>query len=748
MTIDELTNKLLYVPFNKDYRVNDEIKTRLTEKEFFEKCFQKPDFDNDIQNALNASNEELDDFEIDFEKIDIAEKLQHQKEEASALENWIESKQSDIYCIKGDAGTGKTTYLHYLKYKYRDKNIYWSIVDIQDAIDGIRFLGNEVLIPDFNTLYSKTIASLLLNISNMCFPKDGEGKVNYKFSRDLLETILSKYSNAREGRPPRSEVDDFYKGIIKPNKKKRDDRFCEENAKYFQKYFDDLLNKNESTKLETKFAITLEIYIYFLCCSKSEERFIIALDNFERFIGTYEIFNHQLTEFVSQLRRTQQTIANNNTYLSEKYQLMVLMRNTTLRMIISQQATEFAEHSVDLTEWFDASSVLKNKINWYKENSVELHEEKHLLSILEDMGACGGSLRGLHFKISMLFNYNKRIIIRFLSEILISPVNKHYIDKYDMFWENKFNLPKSISKFAARSIIYRLVLNALRKDSFFSNIIVQKEETQDGDTFFTGSGYARKILTILHEKSLSTNENQYIQLKELVEGLYPHTHAASKTFLDENNIVNLRKVSKVLYYMNYYDGRSSNWLQFIDLQYSQDEKSIVSVHSPQELSDFIKNNFSNIKIRITNAGKAYLFFVVYYFEYFSCKSVGFKIHTDIFRDKDMPPLLCAIPTLEEINKKRIDDLTCVKILTVVSQEALTCISNMDNDKDNTKILFRYKQDDKKLSHKERIINSHVGYIDNFINCIEHLYGKETAVPKEVSALINKITSIRNLYKSN
>jgi len=56
----------------------------------------------------------------------------------------------------------------------------------------------------------------------------------------------------------------------------------------------------------------LEIYIYFLCCSNDAERFVVALDNFERFIGTDEIFNDQLTEFVSQLRSTQQTIANNN----------------------------------------------------------------------------------------------------------------------------------------------------------------------------------------------------------------------------------------------------------------------------------------------------------------------------------------------------------------------------------------------------------------------------------------------------
>ena len=307
------------------------------------------------------------------------------------------------------------------------------------------------------------------------------------------------------------------------------------------------------------------------------------------------------------------------------------------------------------------------------------------------------------------------------------------------------NLPTSLSKFAARSIIYRLVLNALRKDGFFANIVVQREESENTNIPFTGSGYARKILTILHEQTL-TNKNEYIELKHLINKLFPTSKSACKTFLDENNEVNLIKISKVLYYMNYYDGRNSNWLQFVDIQYTETDKNILKVNSPEELKILIKNNFNNIKIKITNAGRAYLFFVVYYFEYFACKSIGFKVHAEYFGDIDMPPLLCAIPSLDDITNKDIESLTCVKILKVVSKEAQKCISNMDEDINNQQILFKYKPNSKKLKHKERIINSHRGSIDNFVNCLAHIYGQGDNTPKKVKQLIEEIVNIRELYK--
>ncbi len=746
MTVDEITNKLLYVPFNEDYKVNEEIKMKLTEEEFFGKCFQKPDFDEDIQNALRHSSDEVADFEIDMDKIELAERLDRHKEESSALESWIESKQTDLYCIRGDAGTGKTTYLHYLRYKYTNKGIDWNIIDIQDAVEGVRFLGYQVDIPEFNTLYSKTIAAILLNISKSCFVTDENNRFQYEDIRTIFDNTIKQYKLMRDRRPPRIEVDDFYNGIIEISNKNQHALVCEIYAKFMSSYFDELLNENNKIDLVTKFSIVLEMYVYFICCRYTSSRSIIALDNFERFVGTDEIFNQQLIEFITNLRRIQKTIANNNCFLAQKYQVMLLMRNTTIRMFISQQATEFFEHSVDLTDWFDASSVLKNKIKWYKDNGIDVLQEKHLLSILDDMGECGGSLRGLHFKISMLFNYNKRIIIKFLAKILTSSVNQAAISKYDMFWKNEYNLPMSLNKFAARSIIYRLVLNALRKDGFFENIIVQKDNKEEDNTDFTGSGYARKILTILHERTVKSNEKSYVPLKDLIVELFPNTHSAVKKFLDGNNSVNLDRIAKVLYYMNYYDGRNSNWLQFIDIQYANMDKSTVNIDSPKELKTLIKNNFEDINIKITNAGKAYLFFVVYYFEYFSCKSIGFAVHKELFGEKDMPPLLCTIPSLEEIEKNKADDLTCIKILRVVSHEALTCISNMDNDVNNKKILFRYKCNSIKLEHKERIINSHIGYIDNFINCIEHLYRKEGQLPEKVFALIKEIVSIREEYK--
>lgn len=124
IAVDEVMNKLLYVPFNDDYKVEDHIKTLLTEEEFFSQCFVDPEIDEEIEilskkkdgeDGENDSGEEVDDFEINLEKEELARRLHRQREGLAALRTWISGRQAHIYCVRGDAGTGKTTFLHYLR---------------------------------------------------------------------------------------------------------------------------------------------------------------------------------------------------------------------------------------------------------------------------------------------------------------------------------------------------------------------------------------------------------------------------------------------------------------------------------------------------------------------------------------------------------------------------------------------------------------------------------------------------------
>lgn len=750
ITVDETMNKLLYVPFNDDYKVEDYIKNLLTEDEFFTYCFVGPEVDAEVDKLIKKkdseggkdNNIEIEDFEINLELEELARRLHRQREEWTALRTWISGKQPHIYCIRGDAGTGKSTLLHYLKYSYKGEPIYWNIVDIQNATAEISVLNLRISIPDFHTLYAKATSALLINLIHEIFPMNNSKKYLLSEAVTITSQLVKNYTEKYDGYFPREEVQNFFSGLNTSGDS--DKEVCIQNASHIQCWAENIIRSN---LLPNAFAIILELYIYFVICIGNTDHHIIALDNFERFIGVDEIYNAQLTEFVTQLRSTQRSIYTNNHL---PFQLAIFMRNTSVRMFSSEQANELFPHTLDLSSWFDASVVLKKKLEWYADKSISVKGTDALFTILNDIGICGDTLRGLHYKISMLLNYNKRLVILFLLDVIAFSINEKYISKYLYYWNECEQLKPSLNKFAARSIMFRLILNSLRRDGFFTNIIEQCGTSHSGDCFSSGTGCARKILTILYHHYLlnpNTVEYTYMELDQLVSQLYIADGDPMACLLDSSNSEKLDMVAQILYYMNYYDGRHENWLQFIDIQYNHTNRENIIMTDHSSLKEYILNNYQNIRIRITNAGIAYMYYVVSSFEFFACKSITKKHHSEFFGNIDIPPLLCSIPTEDEIRNNDVSTLTCIKTITVVMNEALQCIEGLNNS--TNPVPFRLKQNTSPKSHQERIVNAHRGFIDNFMECLEHLYQKQCAEDAEFARkyqnLRKEIEKLRNQY---
>lgn len=287
-TIDGIMNKLLYVPFNDDYKVEESIKKLLTEEEFFKNCFVNPTFDEEIVNILkkenDGSNEEVDDFEFNLEKAELIQRLHRHKEEYAALCSWINAKQPDIYCIKGDAGTGKSTFLHYLRFCFRNDPIYWNVVDIQNATNELSIMNYRVAIPHFHKLYAKATSAILYNLVNAAFPRDHNKKYLLNESVHTIAQLTKTYTEKFDGYFPRKEVECFFRGL--DSKGDNPEIICKKNAKHIANWANELIEREGVTGA---FSVILELYIYFVICAKKKEHHIIALDNFERFIGTDEI---------------------------------------------------------------------------------------------------------------------------------------------------------------------------------------------------------------------------------------------------------------------------------------------------------------------------------------------------------------------------------------------------------------------------------------------------------------------------
>lgn len=745
MKINSTINKILYVPFNQDYNVDERIQSILTEKEFFEQCFYMPNFEEEIQELLSKSEEEIQAFEIDVTKEELIEKYQRNKLEKEAFFDWIDSNQNEIYCVRGDAGTGKTTFLHYLEYIYRNTELQWDIIDMNMSIADVKILNYKLKIPKFSNIYSKSVSVLIKNIVDDLFIYKNY-KINIEESFKSIMQIVNRYDELFDGTYPTNFVKDFFEGIKALNRNDTDKKELMENtAQYIYDYWDKYLSQDNEL-MDAVISDFLELYIYFKCCIGTRNRYILAFDNLEKFIGTDEIYDKQLVDFVSKVRHIQKAISKNNINLSYRFQFAIFMRNTSTRMFTPQQISEIFPHIVDLSEWFQSAKIFQKKIEWYELNNINVDESEKILDIINDIGhGKDGNFRGLRSKLNMLFNNDKRVIINILAKVLADETNSCYLETYDFYRKNENMIDNRLAKFAKRVIIFRLVLNELRKDGFFSSIAAEREENRKNSL-----GYARKILTILYEHKLYFQDG-YMKLDDIIIKLdNKERDAVNRYFNGEQDQKRRSIISKVLFYMNYYDGRADNWLQFIDIQYnfSQSETHIKTF---EELKELVDKKHECINIRITSAGVAYLFFVVYSFEFFSCKSSKNAPVECTLNDGSVPPLLCVIPKKEELLEERVENLLCIKILNFVSKEAINCIKKINNDKKKgTKTIpFRKGLNDKYKEHSNRIINAHVGFIDNYIQCIKELYKSELRENPILWAnyqnLIDELEQIKDRY---
>ena len=414
-------------------------------------------------------------------------------------------------------------------------------------------------------------------------------------------------------------------------------------------------------------------------------------------------------------------------------------------MFTPQQIAEIFPHIVDLSEWFQSAKILQKKIDWYRANNIYIEQSEILLDIINDIGpGKDGNFRGLRSKLNMLFNNDKRVIVNILTKVLENESNKYYLKVYNFFKTNPNSIDSSLTRFAKRIIIFRLILNELRKDGFFANIATEREETKKASL-----GYARKILTILYEHKWE-HEDGYMKFDDIITKLDTREGGAIDRYFARHNREKRNIISKVLFYMNYYDGRKDNWLQFIDIQYNFSQLQ-TSISNHDELKELIDDNHEYINIKITSAGVAYLFFVVYTFEYFLCKSIRNAPKDCLWIDGNIPPILCVLPKRNEILYKKVEDLICIKILDFVSKEATNCIRKMNEDRKLGEKTIPFKKGvlDRYIEHSNRIINSHVGFIDNYLQCIRELYKSELKNDpvfwEKYQVLENRIEQIKGEY---
>lgn len=766
--IEEYIQKLLAVPFSPIFGLSERLLNQL-KKDFYKKCFVHAS-DNIKENMHIASEPVKTAFEIDLSTKEMLDRADKIRDDEKSFMTWLHTQQNNVYYVRGDAGTGKSVYLHWLKYHAEqeepEKGWKWEIIDIAKADESVKILDITVQIPHFELIFYKVISAIMRAIEKRIYLEKSFGKgIDHEKTAIRFKEIYTTYMKVFDVYYPDRKVREFFCSLplkTEDGKEKTSKQISEDCGRYIAKKFKGILDeKNKIEALE----LCLQIFLYLIRCLDSHTKFVLAIDNVERIIGNDEVYNIEITKFASSLRTIQNTIVGNNECLRSFYKLVVFMRNTSVRMLTPQQITDIRPSTHDMSDWFDVEAIIYKKITWYEKQGEKLESSDELLSILQDNFNDDGNLRGLYTKISMIFNNNKRVIVHFLINVLGKESNRKYIEFYNQLREhNVRGLSNSLSQFAARSIIYRLLLNEMRQDNFFNAIMTESDiqlNKHSGNNYFqkvkshgtAGLGYARRILTIAYEYKLNHPNEPYKSLKDIIGELFCVSESDFSSFYNLENAKIREQISDILFAMNYYDGRNGDWLQLIDIHYYPEEKGEnTRIPSSNKMKEILEKDVEKIRVKITTAGTAYLYFISFSYEYFACKSINSKTRKEIMGEYDIPPLLCTIPKKKEIVESKIEDLTCIKTIRIVLVEALRCITKMNKDEQEGIAItpFRKELERQIVKHTERIVNSHRGYLDNYVECLCSIYSKDAekdrAFGRHFNLLIETIREMRDFYR--
>ena len=767
MSLDKISNELLYVPFTNEYEVPSIIKETLTHAEFFGPggCFIGSNFDKKIEELEALATDDLEEEGYTLNKSDLLKIYDKGKKEEKRLLNWFATDGEGIYCILGDAGTGKTTYLHFLQWNYQ--NINWEIIDIQKAAIDIEMVGSEINFSteDFAFLHGKVISSLLSKILDLLFVICNGTEYNYKESANNIQLLLKAYSKKIINLSPLKDYRILYDSLLAVEYSNVDGsgnrEYCEACAEVISDYFNQRctqININEEKQRRTLKCVLTHFLIFSRCLNENKKN-IFVLDNIERFIGADEIFNSELSTFASHLRGICDTYgkrykneAVNSNLFSQNYQFILAMRNTTVRQYTPQQNTDFFPHTVDISTWFSTNHIIHSKLDWYENHKIEIPNElstEELLYILDDMGLTSSTIiRGLRPKMNLIFNYNKRLTISFLVNALTAAGNKKFLNIASFFWKSDKETLKSekkatqLERFAYRSIIWRLIFDQLRAGGLFSAIFQENPQSVDRKL---ETNYTWGILTVLtnfylteEEKKREEARKTYMAFPDLMEKFYCEEGSFSSWFYDVGYNLELPRIARILHSMNYYDQRVNHWFQFVDIQYNVnaiDKKRVQTSKDFEKLLLEMKDNPYDLKVRITKAGRAYLGYIVQTFEFISCLN------------GESDPLLCCIPTLKQLENESLDSLKCVKIIRSTLKEMDGYIEKSQELKGYPNLLYKKNANDPGQLFVARMVHSCNGFLTNFCQCINaFIVTDNESIKEKKRELINLILAeAKNFY---
>jgi len=693
------------------------------------------------------------------------------KDKKRLFEDSLQYLKYPVFVIKGVAGTGKTTYLHWLKRELKE--------DVEFFIYNFEIIGARPRFHFMGTVYSFT-------------DKEWRNNVN-KFTAALLVSFSDNLKLAEKESEDEHRI--RVEKIIHEYEKNFDNETVLDNegfVKIFKEIFGKYVNKEInyvrlSEDIRDRFSpaedektlsyVVSSLIRLFFCLWKRksiEKKYLCVIDNIEDFISNQGDPNHQI--HLCELERIVNACKNAGdearkiieTWPEKNFNAFLFVTRDTTEMLcrFSLHTHHDVNNEIDISNWFSTVEILKRKNAFLSEQrKKKLFDpiccySKAYYNIIHDYSI---SSWGLHEIVSKMYKNSHRRIAECVSSAL-GRIGASEMEYFNKNWEEAFNnnsegVKQFRWKFSAghknlcRKFILRFLLNNIQNGDYIDNLMGVKSSIKARDERkleYEGvwaeivlekdrkqNDYARKIVTMLDNVTIiSGRKDKFISFPRLVKTILVRPFMVIEVSNEQIDCL-----GKILFLMNEVNYQRTNWTPLMCLRFDSSKKA----YSQENLCDIMKQHWSEyvdgkrksddaseFGVRVTEAGSLFAQ-ILHTFEYFA----------SMFLTGELP--LFAKENLKIFNFRREgafhEEYRAIAIIDFVKEKAFNYIDDViERDfefydthhnqcnwvdlftpmYDNEGYSVVYTQDDgKKQVHPLRIIREHRRYIEDYLRYVEH-----------------------------
>lgn len=736
---DNLKDALLCTPYVKGFDHG------FTEEIFLKEFYCDPDFSNRIKNIEKEieelskrdpvvfNEEELLDLMKEKNKLQQFAESQRRFEKELIDNNW----QGARY-ICGYSGSGKSTYLGYLLNKLK-KNCQVYKIDLVTSVREPNFLCDTWRNEYFQRTLNKFVSVLLQTLDFLIKKAANEEEEEYRKRIKKYYSFYDKIYRENE------RFASFF-AIIKlyiDNKIGRYERNAESLYKKLAKLVIDNLNtinfdntnKSDIEKIINDLLGLISLYAMADAAQEDGDKYsfkhkvIIAIDSLEHYIQNDEVFNSDIVRICTIV---DEFIANQNNFyrnlievdFSSIVKFIVVFRDTTAKMMPSRNAEDNTIEDLNITEWFLPANISAKRFNYYRSQRKQGDEEK--IKALEIIMSDDCVNHSFFDRLVEMHNYNKRRLFFYIDKALDDNAVKHYldlikeIDNYNKLLEASTGISKThyikyiqTYKNAARSSIIRLLFSEIEKKQYFRNIYVEEENAD-----CMGKSYARRILTYINGQKPDEErieQKNYVSFSQLLTECFKINDS-----IDPDRVIN--NIARVLREMSNSNKDNTNWCQLIIVKFNDQEYDQYKLREKlQSIKNGGEDDTGKYGVKITSAGRFFLTKMADY-EYFACRYC--RSSAPLFFE-DITSTDKRQRVLNYMNEVKRHAFSCIDKVKETDTSICRAPNNLINyntlySADDSLVKKGYLYINKKgneITHVQRIIDSHISYLDQYRNHI-------------------------------